>query len=237
MDCQTARQLLPYLNPRAEPLPAELASSLEAHAGQCDFCSTQLQTSGREDRVIALAMRDVDIPEGLQQRLLGRLRRERIKRRRNWPVHHPRWAAAAALFLCLSATAGVFWWQRPLPTIDMIALENSAQESGSEKQVAILFAERGWHVAPPRVFRYNFLVSCGWELFQGKIVPRLLFEGNNGQIAEVFILSTKAFNTAGSEASGNFALFQDPSDENTWYLVRSTGASPNWVFNPSPNGA
>ena len=40
MDCKTARLLLPYLNPRAEPLPVELAGALEMHAGQWAACTS-----------------------------------------------------------------------------------------------------------------------------------------------------------------------------------------------------
>ncbi len=231
MDCQTAGQLLPFLNPRAEPLPAELAQSLEAHAGECPTCSALLQRTGREDRVIALAMRNVEVPEGLHDRLLARLRRERSRRRRNWPMRHPRWAAAAAVLLCFVAGGFGYWWHQPLPTVDMNGLEAIAQLTASD-QVAALLQERGLRITPPRVLRYNFMISCGSELFQGKLVPRLLFEGNNGQIAEVFILTSRNFRgLATLAASGNFAWRVDPFDSSICYLVRFTGGSPDWVFN------
>jgi hypothetical protein len=234
MDCQTAGQLLPYLNPRAEPLPTELARELEAHASDCPTCSALLQNTGREDRVIALAMRDVEVPDGLHDRLLARLRRERIRRRRNWPVRHPRWAAAAAVLLCFVAGAFGYWWQRPLPSIDMNTLEITSQLPAGQ-QVAALLRERGLRFAPPSVLRYNFMISCGSELFQGKLVPKLLFEGNGGQIAEVFILTSRDFDLASTpEASGNLVLDKDPFDKNIRYLVRFTGASRDWIFNSVP---
>jgi hypothetical protein len=197
-----------------------------------------LHNSGREDRIIAQAMRSVDIPDGLRSRVLARLRLERSRRRRTWPLRHPRWAAAAAVLLICSLSAFGYWWQRPLPIIDMDALQNSSQLMGQSDQVAMLFAERGWRLAPPRMLRYNFLISSGWELFQGKLVPRLLFEGNNGQIAEVFILSNRDFDRFNSpKPSGNIAVFSDSSDADHFFLVRFTGGSPDWVFNEEPQGA
>jgi hypothetical protein len=237
MDCQTARLLLPYLNPRAESLPTEIAHTLEAHVAGCERCTQQLQQTGREDRIVAQAMRDVEVPDGVQQRLLVRLRRERIRRRRNWPVRHPRWAAAAALFFCLIAGASVYWWQRPLPIIDVNALEYVSQFAGSPQQVEMLFAERGIRKQPPTLFRYNYLVTCGWELLQNKVVPRLLFEGNNGQLAEVYILSDSQFDLAKSPpGTGNILFRSDPFDPEALYMVRYSGGAPDWLFNASAPG-
>jgi hypothetical protein len=235
MDCQTARLLLPFLNPRAEQLPAEVAQSLEAHAHQCATCSGELQNSGREDRIVALAMKNVEVPSDLRQRIFTRLRSERIRRRRNWPVRHPRWAAAAALlFFCLAGALG-YWWQRPLPGVDMRALEDASSLAGSPDQLRALFEERGIRAEPPHFFRFNFLVSCGWELFQGKLVPRLLFEGNSGQIAEVFILNKKQFDLdATPPGSANIMLLRDPGDDNVAYVIRYANGLPDWLFNHAP---
>lgn len=228
MDCQTAQLLLPFLNPRAEPLPVEVARALESHVNQCAACSTILQDSGREDRIIAVAMKDVVIPDGLRGRLLNTLRTQRA--RRTWIARNPRWAAAAALlFLVLSGALG-YWWQRPLPAIDMNALTDTSLLAGSE-QLRALYKERGLHTEPPRILRYDFLVSCGWELFQGKLAPRLLFQGPSGQLAEVFILTDRQFDlTASPDGSANIELRRDPNDASMAYVVRSTGGPSNWVF-------
>ena len=95
-----------------------------------------------------------------------------------------------------------------------------------------LLLERGLRMTPPRVLRYNFMVSCGSELFQGKLVPRLLFEGNNGQIAEVFILDDRGFRSCEPElASGNFVWCADPdSIPISCYLVRFSGGSLELAF-------
>ena len=223
MDCQTARLLLPFLNPRAEQLPAEVARALESHVSQCAACSTILQESGREDRIIAVAMKDVIVPDGLRERLLAGLRAPRA--RRIWILRQPRWAAAAALlFLFLSGALG-YWWQRPLPTIDMNALADASALAGTPEQLQALYRERGLRTEPPRIFRYDFLISCGWELFQGKLAPRLLFEGSSGQLAEVFILTDRQFDLAASPAgSANIELIRDPNDDRVAYVVRSPAA-------------
>jgi hypothetical protein len=236
MDCKTARLLLPYFNVRAEPLPAELAAEFEAHAAQCPACTARLQNSGREDRIIAVAMRDVEIPEGLQSQILAKLRRERARRRWSWPVRHPRWSVAAALLLCLVGGALGYWWQKPLPVLDISALAANSSLDG-QYQVEALFAENGIRQTPPRQFRYNLLVSSGMELVQGKLVPRLRFETRDGQFAEVFILTSKNFNLAESEgASGNYLLLRD-SDPDRAFLVRYGGGPVNWLFLSEPSGA
>jgi hypothetical protein len=240
MDCKTARLLLPFLNPRAEQLPAELAEALEAHANQCAACTLVLQNTGREDRLIAVAMKGVEIPEGLRGRLVAGLRRERARRRRTWPVRHPRWSAAAAvLLLCIGGAFG-YWWQKPLPPVDIAALAGISSLEGYE-QVRLLLAERGRREAPPGQFRYNLLISCGWERLQGKLVPRLVFEGNAGQVAEVFILNSKEFDldATSSESSGgnaNFEFRRYPNNNPEAYLVKYTGGPVDWLFVKEPNG-
>jgi hypothetical protein len=235
MDCNTARLLLPYFNVRAEPLPAELAEAFEAHAGQCASCTSILQDSGREDRLIAIAMKDVEVPAGLQARLLAGLRKERIRRRRTWPVRHPRWSVAAAvLLLCVGGSLG-YWWQRPLPLVDISAFADYSSQAGSREQVDNLLVGR--REPRPAVFDYNFLISSTLEMFQGKVVPRLLFEGNGGQIAEVYILTAHDFDLersfpqspAGS-ANYNIELLSDPNNPKIAYLVRYTGGALKWLL-------
>ena len=234
MDCKTARLLLPYFNSRAEQLPAELAEALEGHAGPCASCSSFLRNAGRSDRVIAVAMKDVQIPPGLRDRLVARLRRERAHRRRTWAVRHPRWSVAAAVLLLSIGGALGYWWHKPLPSIDILAFADYSDQAGSREQVDNLLLGR--REAPPTPFRYNFLVSSAMERFQGKVVPRLLFEGNAGQIAEVYILTSRDFDLEASfllspAGSGNFTieLLRD-SNPNVAYLVRYSGGPLDWLL-------
>ncbi len=232
MDCTTARLLLPFLNPRAERLPEELAAALEAHASKCATCTALLQDSGREDRVIAVAMKDVHIPHGLQGRLIAGLRPEPVVRRRTWPLRHPRWSmAAAALLLCLAGAFG-YWLQRPLP-IDIDAFAEYSDQAGYPEQADNLFSPL--HLARPALFRYQFLISSAMEKFEGRLVPRLLFEGNAGQIAEVYILTSKNYDLAASEpkfpaGSGNFRIVLIRDDPNqVAYQIRYSGGPLDWL--------
>jgi hypothetical protein len=234
MDCRTARLLLPYFNLRAEPLPAELAADFEAHASQCSACTTSLQNTGREDRIIAVAMKDVEIPEGLKGRLLTGLRRERARRRRNWPLRHPRWSIAAALLICLIGGALGYWWQRPLPALDLSALAAKDSLDG-QYQVEALFAEHGIRQSLPNL-PYRLLVSSGMEMIQGKLVPRLRFEARDGQFADVYILTNKDFDlSARPAATGNFSFVPENPGPNPKraFLVRHSGGLPNWLFSDS----
>jgi hypothetical protein len=240
MDCTTARLLLPFLNPRAEQLPEEVAAGLEAHANQCATCTALLQDSGREDRVIAVAMKDVPIPHGLHERLVAGLHREPVRRRRTWPLRHPRWSmAAAALLLCLAGAIG-YWMQRPLP-IDVEAFAEYSDQASYPEQADNLLSPL--HLARPALFRYQFLISSAMEKFEDRLVPRLLFEGNAGQIAEVYILTNKKFDLAASypkfpAGSGNFKieLRPDPNNPQVAYQIRYSGGPLDWLLVEANNG-
>ena len=236
MDCKTAGLLLPFLNPRAERLPGELAEAVEAHVNQCAICTSSLQNMGREDRVVAVAMKDVEIPDGLHDRLIDRLRLERL-RRRTWPMRHPRWSAAAAvLMLCIGGAFG-YWWQRPMP-VDMDAFVEYSDQAGYQEQADNLLAGR--HIVRPHFLRYSLLISSALERFQGKLAPRLTFEGNAGQIAEVYILTSRDFDlgatTESSAGSGNFTI-ELIRDSNVVYLVRYSGGPLDWLFVKDNQGA
>ncbi len=240
MDCTTARLLLPFLNPRAERLPEEVAADLESHAAQCAVCTAILQESGREDRVIGVAMKNVTIPYGLRERLVAGLRREPVVRRRTWPLPHPRWSlAAAALLLCFAGALG-YWMQRPLP-IDVDAFAEVSDQAGDAEQADNLLSPL--HLSRPALFRYQFLISSAMEKFQGRLVPRLLFEGNAGQIAEVYILTSKNFDLEASypkfpAGSGNFKIELLPGpNPQVAYLVRYSGGPLDWLRIEAPKVA
>jgi prepilin-type processing-associated H-X9-DG protein len=183
-------------------------------------------------------MKDVEIPEGLHDRLLSGLRRARARRRRTWPLRHPRWSIAAALLLCLAGGAFGYWWQRPLPALDLSALAAKDALDG-QYQIEALFAEHGIRQSLP-ILPYRLLVSSGMEMIQGKLVPRLRFEARDGQFAEVYILNNKDFDlTVIPAATGNFSFVpEDPGpNPKRAFLVRHGGGLPNWLFPDGRAGA
>src|SRR5438128_12415496 len=100
MDCNHARLLVTFARDHAA-LDSGEADALEQHLNQCPECATLAASAARLDAALTHAMRDVDVPSGLKERLLKRLPRPRRVRR--WVVSGL--AAAAVLLLA----AGVSW--------------------------------------------------------------------------------------------------------------------------------
>src|SRR5262249_34683822 len=106
MDCRTARLLLDFRRPRGGELPAEDAADLERHLSGCADCDAAWRAERRLDDHVGRAVRDVPLPPGLRERLLGRLEEERsavLRRRVAW--------AARGVAVAAAVLVGVFaWW-------------------------------------------------------------------------------------------------------------------------------
>jgi len=128
-----------------------------------------------------------------------------------------------------------YWWQKPLPALDISALAATSSLDG-QYQVEALFAEYGIRQAIPKQFRYNLLVSSGMEKSRGSWCPAALRE-SGWPVCRGLHLTNKDFNlAAGSEAaSGNYLLMPD-ADLNRAFLVRyGRRHGRNWLF-PESSG-
>jgi hypothetical protein len=65
MDCQTARELLELLDPDRE----DRAAHAREHVARCPECAALLASRSRFDERVARAMREVELPVGLRERL------------------------------------------------------------------------------------------------------------------------------------------------------------------------
>lgn len=129
MDCQHARQTLDASRPRRRDWSEPELRAAAAHATDCESCRILLAERERFDDALAKVLQDVEVPSGLQERLLAALAADRARvipaphvpplhRRRWW-----RWAAVCAS-LCLLVFAG-WWWAvsspKPLSMEDVFA--------------------------------------------------------------------------------------------------------------------
>jgi hypothetical protein len=121
MDCTVARELLD-LSARRTGDDADLAVALE-HVRACPACAEQVRSHQRFDDAVAIAMRDVTIPEGLKDRLLASVAASTAsvappasapsKRRTRWAVRVA--ACAAAIAISVGVWQLVAWQLRPRP--------------------------------------------------------------------------------------------------------------------------
>ena len=69
--------LLEVAHPLATELEANETEALAAHLADCPDCGPWAEAEHRIDEKVGVAMRDVAIPDGLQQRIVRRLGVER----------------------------------------------------------------------------------------------------------------------------------------------------------------
>ncbi len=196
MDCKTARLFLDYVRPRPAELPGDDAKALEGHLAACPECGAAARAERDADARLARAVQAVTVPEGLRDRLLGRLAAER----RAWYRKRLRRAGVAALAAAVLLALGL-WYLRPgpppSPDLDQVTLDVSFQK-GPEQVESWFQNHYPQHafLAPREIdqgtLNYELLTYYDVVSFQGKQVPMLLFV-NGGQQARVYVVSGRGF--------------------------------------------
>jgi hypothetical protein len=238
MDCKAARLLFEFLRPSSDELDASEADALHHHLRDCPECAAAARIERQADERLAAAMRNVPVPDGLHDRLLAELGRERRSWYRRWPLRQPGLAAAAALLLAALVGLVVYWTNRPRPAIDVEGVLDQAlaQRSASPEMIERWFRERyGVQTVAPPQFNYAFLDSFD---LNGERLPQLLFL-RGGYRASIRILPASRFDLTASllqsRAGGEgytVELLPHPTDPNIAYLVQYTGGSLDWFLAP-----
>jgi hypothetical protein len=204
MDCQTARLLFGF-SPTSRELAGSEGDALESHLAGCVDCGTLAQTERRFHAHMSQAMSQVAIPEGLQLRILARLKVERGDAYRRWAGRGMRAALAAAALVLVNWFAWTFW-QKPPADLDLNRIHqdmfvdlNSPSKEGVEQWFA-----QAHHVTiqAPEQFDYAWLTHRDMADFEGKRVPMLLFVRDQVS-ARVYIITKKDFNFANLPNSSN----------------------------------
>ncbi len=200
MDCRTARLLLEFHRPRVGELPAEEAVELERHLAICTECDAAGRAARRLDDHFGPALRDVPLPGGLRERLLGRLREERSTRLHRRLAWTGRGVAVAAALLVGTLLWLHFRAPEPPAKLDVATLsqvEGDRDRLNSPESVAAWFKEKHHLAMIPPDFNYNCLVECDVAEVQGKQVPRLVFYRELGPEditrATVYVLTREQF--------------------------------------------
>jgi hypothetical protein len=207
MECRNARLLLEFARPGSSELDAVEAEALGQHLSECPDCSALAQFERRVDDHLGRAMRDVPVPSGLRERILGKLAGERSLRNRRWLLR----ASAAAAVLLLGLT-GWYLWSSNLPALtpdDVPYLVGAGPFVEPDELRAHSVGH--WDIAaelPPR-FNPKLLQSYDLAILQGRQVPLLVFARESEEprhrpdVARVYILSRRQFDL--EQTRKNFA--------------------------------
>jgi len=244
MDCKHARMLLDVAHPLATELEAVETEALASHLADCPDCGFAAEAERRVDEKFGAAMRDVPVPEGLQQRIARQLTVERDARYRGWLVRGAG-VAAAVLLVCWVGYAA---WLGKRPAPDWVRLVlHIDQAAYNPETLEQEFADQGIAMKAPPKFDYTYLQDYGVTQFQGKQVPFLSFAknaGNDRQIfAKVYILSDRQFsnldealNNPPPQASRkNIKILGHPTDPHVIFVVVfTTGSDWQQFLKPTP---
>jgi hypothetical protein len=245
MDCKTARLLLEFHRPRAPELDPMEAHPLDEHLARCPECDTFARDERRLDDHLGRALRQVEVPPGLQVRLLDRLAADRADRLRRRIGHALRGLAAAAALLLITSV-GLSWWAGHRPAADAEAFWEQVKLDKVNPPDAERMREtfRRLHVdgVPPRDFRYGLLAAYGVGEFQGQRVAQMVFVNGNRH-TQVFIVTAQQFDLSGLsdgwESEGGYPYHvrvMKPRVDQA-YVIYYTGDDVSWLFQPDDAAA
>lgn len=132
MDCKSARLLLDFARPHARELEAEEADALDGHLDRCSDCHRLARDERQLDEHFGRAMRQVEVPAGLRERLTARLEAERGDWHRRRFAHLLRLTAAAAAVLLLSWTGWRWTAKRLTAPIDPERIAAAVNEEANQ---------------------------------------------------------------------------------------------------------
>jgi hypothetical protein len=243
MDCRTARLLLHFARPLPSELPAGEAHALEAHLTGCPECEALALAERQFDARLGEVMRQVPVPDGLRERILGRLTTERGDRRRVWVGWTARAAAVAALVV-IGVIIGVAWRGQHPPELDLAALlQERCYRSLDYDGVRDAFQEQyQLKTATPTAFNYGYLKVFGLAECQGRRVPCLFFAHNKTE-AWVYVVNKHQFDLAAlpdgeAENSGGYhAAVMRADDPDHAFVIIYAGDSLKPLLRDDSQGA
>lgn len=238
MDCKTARLFLEFDRPAFNELDGADNADLRAHLAQCQECEIHAHTERRLDAHLGRAVRQVEVPGGLRDQILGRLRAGRVAVYRRWAKHAFR-AAAVAATLLLGTWAWAHWHRPPLPSLnseDSLTGINDLHRGPEEAQAQL--RRLGADMVVPDDLNYTYLREVGiTELpgYEGVKVPCLVFAGVH-EHARVYLISARQMdlkalvnqNPGPSGKMYNLDIRYEQGDTQAC-LIFYTGGSLSWL--------
>jgi len=237
MDCKTARLLLDFARPLTPELEESEGEALAGHLADCSACAALHRIEQRVEDHLGKAMRSVPVPDGLRERILGKLAKQGERRY----LRRLAWGAAAAIAASVLFVAGLtYWGQKPAINLEPLYEANNQQPLPADASKVGEWFHRPALLAPTQ-FDYRGLVRCDWADFQGRKVPSLVFR-QGADLAWVYIVNDRQFDlnslAGAGQLSGSFSvavLWPTGGEKHTAYIVIFTGGLLDTFFpRPSP---
>jgi hypothetical protein len=243
MDCKTARLLLDFARPQTRELEPEEAGALESHLDRCADCHGLARLERGLDERLSKAMRQVEVPADLRDRLRARLEADRGDWYRRRFAHTMRLAAAAAAFLLLAWGAGRWVLHFTKPRIDPQQIAAAVNDDAMQDPRTRIEAElKRMGVDTPLSAQLNYnLVNAPASLaelpgFPNQHVAMLVFS-QSGRFATVYLVATDQLQegvplTVGG-ATFKVEVLPSPGGAYT-FLVVHDGDNLDWLRPPEP---
>src|SRR5262245_53287720 len=165
MECRNARLLLEFTRPGGGELDAVEAQALDQHLSECPECAALARAERRADEHLGRAIRDVPVPDGLRERILGKLAAERDAWYRRWVIR----AGGIAAALLLVALVGWWLWPPSLPALTTADVPHlvEAKPRLNQDDIYIDFRKKVETELPPG-FNYNLVKSYDLATLHGR---------------------------------------------------------------------
>jgi hypothetical protein len=229
MDCNLARQLLPYNRPGGSDLDAADRAALGHHLESCPACAAAGLAERAFDTALARSMRAVPVPDGFSVRLNNRLLAARFAFLRRFVL--------LVLFVVGIFSAALWgWsaWRKPELNAALLAQQtyelNGQSRTNDEARAAVTdwLRQANARLSAPEEFNYKLLAFAERSDFQGlSAVPTLVFARNDATM-RVFVVREGAFRNLGEvrEDAGGCTI-----------ETRRYESMPGWVFIVVTSGA
>jgi hypothetical protein len=236
MDCNLARQLLPYSRSGGADLDPSDRAALGRHLDACPTCAAAGNLDRAYDAVLARAMRAVPVPDSFSARLNTRLVAARM-------AFYRRVGLRVFLLVAVAAAGWTGWsnWRRP--TFDAVQLAqqtydlNGASRGLEEAQgsATAWLQEFDKALQAPDDFNYRLLSFAGVSTVQGLAgVPTLVFSRNEATM-RVIVVREHAFKNLGEvreEIGGCTVEARRYPSMPGWVFIIVTAGAPPDAFRP-----
>jgi hypothetical protein len=236
MDCNLARQLLPFSRTGGADLDPTDRAALGRHVATCPACAAAANLDHAVDASLARAMRAVQIPGGFSARLNTRLVAARM-------AFYRRIGLRALLVVAAGIAGWVSWSNWCRPTFDAVQLAqqtydlNGASRGLEEARgsAAAWLQQFDRALQAPDDFNYRLLAFAGMSTVEGLPgVPTLVFSRNDATM-RVFVVREHAFKNLGDvreEIGGCTVETRRYPSMPGWVFIIVTAGAPPDAFRP-----
>lgn len=248
MNCQLIRYLLELRRGASGQEFRDAEKTIGSHLAECAECRAIADRENRFEQILLSRIKQVEIPAEFGARLLDRLNLNAVpKKKRFRALKRGALLAACALVLGLLGF-GAFqkYWPKPVTDNswnhfwdDSFSWEYSPPD---RDQVTSWFSAMGIQTDLPAEVNYQHLVSHGLVLWDGKLVPQLVFanpstNGGRPAIAKVLVVSSRQFRLESlfplplnQEGSRSKVDCLPESNDRSLFLVSHAGDRLDWLL-------